>query len=613
VTVVERCLAKDPAERYESTRDLARDLKSVADSVSRRTPEGDSRSSLGEGGTTPASKRGRLAATAAIAILAAAALAAWLWRPGTAAPVQEVDRPLIAVRPFRSLSADPQQGYFAAGMTEEIRGQLSQVSSLRLLSRNGLDRYSDDVARAVRELGVGKIVDGTVRVDGKRVRVSAELVDATSQQTLWSDQYDRDLAGMLAVQSDIAQQIARALHASLSPHERRRLEQRLTDNVEAYSLYLQSQELRSTDRARNLEAVSLLRKALTLDPRFATAQARIGYRLVFMGNYDDASYIDKGIAEAEAALRIDPGLPMGHFVLGTAYGMKGMDAQSRQAFLRALELDPNSTSAMNNLSIEERIHGRLDEGLYWGRRAFTLSGKAAGGLFHLIVPMLDLRADAVNRMLLEEGERRFPDNARLQSVLAMLDLLEGQSERAVSRTNALVARAPRNEEVKFHRADLAFLLDAPDLEAALEPLMQQSASNYSFWGVALSARLRYAYALGKRGESAKAAALIAEAERIARERIDAGNQTPGLRVELAAAAALRKDTNAAIDWLERAFEGGYRNYGFLERDPILLAQLRTDARFHDVLERMRRDVEAQRARARTRGLLDVEPLLGPAK
>jgi hypothetical protein len=131
--------------------------------------------------------------------------------------------------------------------------------------------------------------------------------------------------------------------------------------------------------------------------------------------------------------------------------------------------------------------------------------------------------------------------------------------------------------------------------------------------VALSARLRYAYALGKRGESAKAAALVAEAERIARERIDAGNQTPGLRVELAAAAALRKDTNAAIDWLERALKGGYRNYGFLERDPILLGQLRTDARFHDVLEAMRRDVEAQRARARTRGLLDVEPLLGPAK
>jgi tetratricopeptide (TPR) repeat protein len=332
-----------------------------------------------------------------------------------------------------------------------------------------------------------------------------------------------------------------------------------------------------------------------------------------MGTYDDASYIDKGIAEAEAALRIDPGLSMGHFALGTAYGMKGMDAQSRQAFLRALELDPNNTAAMNNLSMEERIHGRLDEGLYWGRRGFTLSGKAAGGLFHMIVPMLDLRADAVTRMLLEEGERRFPNNARLQSVMAMLDLLDGQSERAASRTNALVARAPKNEEVKFLRADVAFLLDAPDLEAALEPLMQQSASNYSFWGVALSARLRYAYALGKRGESAKAAALIAEAERIARERIDAGNLTPGLRVELAAAAALRKDTNAALDWLERAFKGGYRNYGFLERDPILLAQLRTDARFHDVLERMRRDVEAQRARARTRGLLEVESLLGPAK
>ena len=144
----------------------------------------------------------------------------------------------------------PQQGYFAAGMTEEIRGQLSQVASLRLLSRNGLDWLQGRRRRArVRELGVRNFVDGSVRVDGNRVRVSAELVDASNQQTLWSDQYDRDLADVLAVQSDIAQQIARALRRSLSPHEQTRLEQRPTDNVEAYKLYLQSQQL-SSGRSR---------------------------------------------------------------------------------------------------------------------------------------------------------------------------------------------------------------------------------------------------------------------------------------------------------------------------------------------------------------------------
>ena len=117
----------------------------------------------------------------AVALIAAVASAAWWWRsrsvPGAAAELEE--RPLVVVRPFASLSPDPKEGYFAAGMTEEIHGQLSQVASLRLLSRNGLDGYKNDVARAVRDLGVRNFVDGSIRVEGNRVRVNAELVDGT--------------------------------------------------------------------------------------------------------------------------------------------------------------------------------------------------------------------------------------------------------------------------------------------------------------------------------------------------------------------------------------------------------------------------------------------------
>jgi serine/threonine protein kinase/predicted Zn-dependent protease len=603
--IVTRLLAKDPAERYESTRDLARDLKSAFESWSRPS---------GGASVDTRSRRVRWAPLAAIAALMILVTAATLWltRPPTAAPALTTPaHPLLAVRPFSSLSADPQQGYFAAGITEEIRAQLSQLSSLRLLSRNGLDAYKDDVIRAVRELGVKGVVDGSVRVEGTRVRVRAELVDAATQQTLWSNQYDRELSDVLAVQSEIAQHIARALGTNLSPSDEQRLAKRLTENPEAYALYLKARAVAQFDRASNLESIALFRKAVALDPRFAAAQAQIGNALVTMGYYDDPSYIDQGITETEAALRIDPSLPFAHFVLATAYGMKGQVARARQAFLRTLELDPNNVGAMVNFSIEELNNGRMDEATYWGRRGFALSGRGGNAAYHLILPILLIRADAESRVLLEEAERRTPANPRIQMMLSMLELIEGQTDRAVARAETMMSRFPKHEEVRFFRADMAYLLDAPDLEKWVAPLMERGAAN-QLWA-AQSARLKYAYALTKRGESTQAASSIAEAERVAQQKIGAGNEAPVLRVELATAAALRKDEKGALGWLERAYESGYRDYSPLERDPVLRAHFGSDARFTTLLDRMRRDVAAQRERARERGLFELTSLLSPAK
>jgi hypothetical protein len=194
-------------------------------------------------------------------------------------------------------------------------------------------------------------------------------------------------------------------------------------------------------------------------------------------------------------------------------------------------------------------------------------------------------------------------------MLAMLELYEGSGDKALARSRAIAERTPQNLAVSFHRADVAYLMDTPDLEALLAPLVERSATN-RLWG-GETVRLRYAYAVRKRGESDRSKALAAEAERYARGRIATGDDTPAQRVELAAVAALRSEADAAVDWLERAFEAGYRDYGFLERDPIL-RPLGTNARFVRVLDRMRRDVEAQRERARTRGLLELKSLIGPA-
>ena len=601
--VVARCLAKDPAERYESTGDLARDLKSILEAGSRHTAAAPVRS-------RSTSMRAVLLAVA-VALIAAVVSAGWWWRSRSVAGVAErEERPLVVVRPFTSLSPDPKEGYFAAGMTEEIHGQLSQVASLRLLSRNGLDGYKNDVARAVRDLGVRNFVDGSIRVEGNRVRVNAELVDASSQQTVWSNQYDRELADVLAVQSDIAQQIARSLHASLSPREQARLEHRPTQHLDAYRLVLQANQMNTFDRAQTLEAIGLLRKALEIDPAYAHAQEQIAYRLMFLGQFDDPAHLDRAVTEAQAALRIDPQMPTAHFTLASVYTHLGREAPARQAYLRTLELNPNHTSAMYNFSILELWFGRFDVSTYWGRRGFGLSGKRANDFYHLIGPLLSIRADVETRRGLEEAERRFPTFARLQMLFAQLELFEGQADKAVSRTKEALARNPKNEEVRVHLADMAFLADAPDLESHIEPLMERSAATYIT--VAETIRLRYAYVLARRGESAKAAAQVAEAEKVARDRIAAGNQGPGLKIELAAAAVLRKDRQAALDWLERAVEGGYREYAQIELDPIL-AELRSEPRYRQAIDRMRRDVDAQRARAGERGLLDVTNVFEPTR
>jgi len=590
--IVSRCLAKDPAERYESTRDLARDLKSIADTSVRTTV------------SAPARRRRPAALYAGIAAIAVAAgtAAIFLWNRAPAPPPKP-PTPLLVIRPFTNLSADPAQGYFAAGITEEIRGRLSQIASVRLLSRNAL---GTDQERAARDLGVTQFVDGSVRVDGGKVRVTAELSDATTQQTLWSNQYDRELADVLAVQSDVALQVASALRASLSSDEQQRLGARVTSSAEAYELYLKERTMPGLDRAKDLAALEVSRRALTLDPGFAAARASMAFRLVTMGYYAEASYVDQGIAEAQAALRTNPLLPAAHFTLATAYTIKGMDGPARVAFLRALELDPNNASAMANLSVMEANFGHFSESLSWARRMFALSGRSGNAFYHVSVPLISLRDDGVTRRWLLEGERRFPGFPRVQTVLAMLDLLEGRDAEAAGRIATAIAKTPDMAEVKFYRADAAFLLRSGDLGPALDALGPEADANWVM--VPESIRVRRAYVTPVKGTPSRTAALLAEAERVARDKMSQGDNSPSLRVELAAIAAMRHDSAGALTWLDRAYDAGYRDYGLLARDPIL-EKIEPAAKLKDLLDRMRVDVTAQRERARQSGLLDLDSLL----
>ena len=195
---------------------------------------------------------------------------------------------------------------------------------------------------------------------------------------------------------------------------------------------------------------------------------------------------------------------------------------------------------MNNFSNEEGRRARWDEAAYWGRRSFLLSGKAGNDFYHLINPLFNLRADSEVRVLLEEAERTAQYHARIQRLLAWLEVYEGRVDRAVKRADEAHRTCPddRGGEVlpgricvSARRTRSGAMGRAADGTLGIEPGMS-----------AVSHRLKYAYVLRKRGEAEKAAALVAEADRVVRALLDQQPDTTELRVELAAVSAIRQDT-----------------------------------------------------------------------
>ena len=153
----------------------------------------------------------------------------------------------VAVLPFESLSDNKNDSYFADGVQDEILNNLAKIAQLKVISRTSVMQYRGDNKRDLRQiasaLGVANVLEGTVRRDGNHVRVSTELVDASNDNTIWADSYDRDLTDIFAIQSEIAQQVASRLSAQLSPEERKSIEEKPTNNLEAYDLYLQAKQL----------------------------------------------------------------------------------------------------------------------------------------------------------------------------------------------------------------------------------------------------------------------------------------------------------------------------------------------------------------------------------
>jgi len=288
----------------------------------------------------------------------------------------------IAVLPFENLSEEKANAYFADGIQDEILTKLAGIGDLKVISRKSTAKYKstpEDLKTVARELGVASVLEGSVQRAGDRVRVNVQLLDARIDTHLWAKSYDRDLKDVFTVESEVAQEIADALRAKLSPSQSHALATAPTRDTEAYDLFLKGEyEQHQAESAVNADlfdrAQMFYRQALARDPNFALAYARLAcselQRHWFVSNLTSAELAEVK-SNIDRALAIAPGLPDAHFALGLFYywGYRDYDPALREID-RAIELQPSSSDSWN---IRASIHRRRGE---W-QRALAEFGRAA--------------------------------------------------------------------------------------------------------------------------------------------------------------------------------------------------------------------------------------------
>ena len=299
----------------------------------------------------------------------------------------------IAVLPFQNLSDEKENAYFADGMQDDILTNLSKIGDLKVISRVSVMSYRGDGARNAREigkaLGVGTLLEGSVRRIGNRVRVNVQLIDANSDEHIWAEDYDRDLTDVFAIQTDLAQKIASSLQAKLSPNEKEQLDRQPTKDPNAYLLFIQAHDYANRPdhlRDDSIKAEELFEQAIKLDPKFAAAFAGLSMveSWIYHSFEPTQARREKARLNADESLRLEPNLPEGHLALGFSYYYGDRDYERALAEFEIAKRDlPNEAQAYMAIGAIQRRQGKWTESTANLEKAVALDPKNASMLVNL--------------------------------------------------------------------------------------------------------------------------------------------------------------------------------------------------------------------------------------
>jgi adenylate cyclase len=301
------------------------------------------------------------------------------------------DKPSIVVLPFANMSNDPSQDYFSDGITEDITTDLSKISSLFVIARNSAFTYKGKpvkVQEVSKELGVHYVLEGSVRKAGDQVRITAQLIDATTGGHLWSQRYDRPLKDIFALQDEIVQKIVTTLRLQLTLQEQGYTVGKTTDQLEAYDHFLRGLEYYYRAAKEDiLRARQMFEKAIALDPQYALAYAYLGltYHSEWaLGPNPNAQTLEQALAMGQQAVALDDSLPVAHALLGRFYASRRQYDQALAEDERAIVLDPNNADSYATQAEVLSVMGRPEDALQAVEQAMRLNPRATRGqLFNL--------------------------------------------------------------------------------------------------------------------------------------------------------------------------------------------------------------------------------------
>jgi TolB-like protein len=366
-------------------------------------------------------RRKRVLLTAALLLAVASSLGLWTFFHRSSLRAFPISDKSIAVLPFENLSKDEENAFFAGGVQDEILTNLAKIADLKVISRTSVMKYKSGPERNLREiaktLGVSHVVEGSVQRAGERIRVSAQLIDARNDTHLWAEHYDRDVADVFAIQSEIAQRIADQLQAKLSAAEKAAIVERPTTDLVAYAYYSKAKEIdiygnwegAENEKAAN-QKVELLEKATQRDPNFALAYCELAKAQLDLGNFELAK------KAAETGLRLRPDLAEPHLAVArycwlapdSIIGYVGVDREAyydraRDELAIVRHMSPNNVEALLIDATVGRHQNRWDASLANLQKASELDPRNSEVAFRLEQIYFEMRRYSELEQFIRKG------------------------------------------------------------------------------------------------------------------------------------------------------------------------------------------------------------------
>lgn len=386
------------------------------------------------------------------------------------------DKPSIAVLPFDNMSGDPEQEYFADGITEDLTTDLSRISGLFVIARNSSFSYKGrnaDVRTVSHELGVRYVLEGSVRRSGDQIRINAQLADGSSGVQLWAERFDGTLADVFALQDHVNRSIVAALEIKLTLDDKQVLEQVETNSPEAYDLLLLGlEQVHLQTRESNIEARELFKRAATVDPGYARAYANIsmthGFDVLSNWTSDRANSIRLGLEFADKAIAIDNSLVQGHQTRSVVNLLKREHRIALEEAKKTIRLHPDYVDGQATLAFIQSYSGMLEEALESLQRAKKINPRSTGVYLEIEGRSLFLlgRYDEALSVL-EDAAQRNPAVDRIHLLLAATYAELGYHEDAAWSIDEALSINPeislaneRREAIYLRESDLDLYIEA---------------------------------------------------------------------------------------------------------------------------------------------------------